>query len=151
MNERVTANNPGSCQADCALPFLSCPPFNSNLKPCNGLGVCYNSVGQCACTKGYAGADCSSCAVGYKRVNGFCVASVAIAPKRMVGVGDGSLLAVVPPPRSMEGGKAAVLGTIFGSMAFVGLTLLVQRRVRHKAFLKEYKEDVERQTRRAAD
>jgi hypothetical protein len=35
-------------------------------------------------------------------------------------------------------------------MGFVLLGILVQRRVRHKAFLKEYREDVERQARRAA-
>lgn len=150
VNERISANNPDSCPADCTLPFLSCPPFNNNAKPCSALGVCYNSVGQCACTKGYAGTVCSSCAVGYKRLNGFCVASVVIAPKRMLGVDDGSLLAVVPPPQSMEGGRSAVLGVIFGSMGFVLLGILVQRRVRHKAFLKEYREDVERQARRAA-
>jgi hypothetical protein len=68
----------------------------------------------------------------------------------MLGVNDGSLLEVVPPPRSMEGGKTAVLCAIGGSVAFVLLGVLVQRRIRHKAFLKDYKEDVERQARRAA-
>lgn len=136
VNERLSWNNPDSCPADCALPFLSCPPFDTDGLPCNGRGVCYNSIGSCACTKGYAGSDCSSCAVGFKRVNGFCVSATALMPQRLCGsevcignLTDGSSLAVIPPRRSMAAGQAAVIAVVLSSMLLVaGAAVVVYRK-----------------------
>jgi hypothetical protein len=104
VGERPTGDNPNEgCPADCAFPFLSCPPYaapdnNSTRFPgwldsgknsssssssetaastkppsCSGFGACFNALGACSCYAGYAGPDCGACARGYARVGGYCV------------------------------------------------------------------------------
>jgi hypothetical protein len=142
INERETVSNPNSCQADCAMPFLQCPPFALKDAPtCNGLGVCHNSLGACVCTKGYSGDDCSVCAAGFKRINGFCVAGTAIAPPR---TGTGSLLVVLPERRSMFESKSAIVGV---AVSCVGLALVgayFVDRGRHRALLRMHNKDMTR-------
>jgi hypothetical protein len=137
VNERLSWNNPDSCPADCALPFLSCPPFNTSQPPCNGMGVCYNSIGSCSCTTGYAGSDCSICALNFKRVNGFCVAEQQIAPRTCLNAacnaslnaGTSLLPQVVTAPRSLAGGQAAVATVMVGTMLVViGAAVVVYRK-----------------------
>lgn len=151
VNERLSWNNPDSCQADCPQPFLSCPPFDTTQTPCNGLGVCYNSIGSCACTSGYAGPDCSLCATGYKRVNGFCVAALAIAPLRSDTYRDGAALAVIPPPRSMVAGQVAVTVVVLAAMALVAVAAVFVYRANFRQKLRQNAEDVAAQARLATD
>jgi hypothetical protein len=158
VSERLSWNNPDSCPADCAMPFLSCPPFNATLPPCNGLGVCYNSIGSCACTKGYAGLDCSSCAVGYKRINGYCVAAVALVPERLCAGGvcvdslkDSVALAVVTLPRSVVPGQAAVAVVVLVTMALMAGAAVFVYRARYKSLLFMHAQEVAERARMAAD
>lgn len=98
--------------------------------------MCYNSLGSCACSKGYAGADCSSCAAGYKRVNDYCVAAVVLAPPRLCPGGVCSAselsLALIPPPRSMAEGQIAVTVVVGGCMALVALAAVVVHKQRRQ-------------------
>jgi laminin, alpha 3/5 len=41
--------------------LVSCEHWYS----CSGHGACNNATNQCICDRGYAGSDCSTCAVGY--------------------------------------------------------------------------------------
>jgi hypothetical protein len=144
VNGRLSWNNADSCQADCALPFLSCPPFEPGLPACNGLGVCYNSLGSCACTKGYAGPDCSRCAADYKRVGGFCVAAAALAPTRTcVGAAcSGNVTTGLPlvsmAPRSLVGGQAAVATVVLATMVLVLCAALHVHRARWRRLLADH-------------
>lgn len=152
VNERLSWNNPDSCQADCALPFLSCPPFNSSLLPCSGRGVCYNSLGSCACSTGYAGADCSSCALGYKRVGSYCVIGVALLPARScAGAGCAGNLTTSEPLQgggarhTLASGVAAVLSVAIGCMALAAVAAGIVARLRRRRLLAEYRDSVSRQ------
>lgn len=140
VNERVSADPRDSCVADCALPFLLCPPFDSTSPPCNGLGVCHNSIGACICTKGYIGPDCSLCAAGFKRVNGFCIAAAVLAPPR---IGSGSNLLVVPADQcSLFSSKSAVIGVSVTVVLLMLLCAFWMSRMRQKACVKAYDADM---------
>lgn len=129
-NERVSADARESCPADCALPFVPCPPFSSDAAPCNGLGVCHTAIGACICTRGYIGDDCSICAAGYKRINGYCIASRAIAPPRTAGE---SMLTNVPPQQdSWTAGAALLVSLVLPFMAFIGLCAFAMYKLRQK-------------------
>ncbi|KAF8062687.1 Papln [Scenedesmus sp. PABB004] len=153
VNERVSWNNPDSCPADCALPFLSCPPFNASGAACAGRGVCFNSIGACSCATGYTGADCSMCALDYKLVNSFCVAAAALAPRSACAgascAGGTAVLTVTKSlaelgaQRSLAGGAAAVACVTLGSLAAVAGAALLVRRARHRHLLREYEAQVQ--------
>lgn len=148
VNERPSWSNPNSCQADCALPFLSCPAVNGSQVPCNSRGVCFNSLGSCSCTTGYAGADCSSCALNYKSINGFCVAVHLLAPQRSLSSNlttSKSLLAQLSRHRSMTGGQAAVTVVMVGSMLVVAGAAWVVWKRRTRYLMQEYEEQLKNQ------
>lgn len=148
VNERPPWSNPNSCQADCALPFLSCPAVNGSQAPCNSRGVCFNSLGSCSCTTGYTGADCSSCALNYKSINGFCVAVHLLAPQRSLSSNlttSKSLLAQLSRHRSMTGGQAAVTVVMVGSMLVVAGAAWVVWKRRTRYLMQEYEEQLKNQ------
>ncbi|KAF6252354.1 hypothetical protein COO60DRAFT_1644127 [Scenedesmus sp. NREL 46B-D3] len=130
----------GVCQqlpGDCALPFLSCPAVNGSQAPCNARGVCFNSLGSCSCTTGYTGTDCSSCALNYKSINGFCLSSNLTT--------SSSLLAQLSRHRSMAGGQAAVTAVVVGSMLVVAGAAWVVWRRRTKCLMRDYEEQLKSQ------
>jgi hypothetical protein len=68
-----------ACAIDCPITRRACPAgaslvsvsdnssVSASATSCNGNGMCLSASGTCRCFGGYAGDDCSSCAVGYMR------------------------------------------------------------------------------------
>jgi hypothetical protein len=151
VNERETVDNTDSCDADCQMPFLTCPPFNISLPTCRGLGSCYSSIGACSCFTGYMGDDCSSCASGYRQVRNSCVAMsylTASIAKACTGTGCGRGARANPALTvgylyDGPGPSAAMLGVVLAGGVSGGVVLLlgvVLYRLRQQAALEHYKE-----------
>ena len=78
--EQARAGHPANasyCPRDCDVSFKACPSSapapaarqndaeGKEPKACAGNGLCTGMTGACSCHAGYAGIDCSTCAMGY--------------------------------------------------------------------------------------
>ena len=62
----------GGCRVDCPIASLWCPSgYNADgaVVSCSGHGSCTASTGTCACSIGYTGSSCNTCAAQYMRVS----------------------------------------------------------------------------------
>jgi len=67
-----------SCPEDCPEgPSLRCPE-DAEGRACSSRGVCVAVVGACECNRGFSGASCSSCSVGYVAQGPNCVPEAVV-------------------------------------------------------------------------
>ena len=141
--EQVRAGHPANasyCPSDCNISFKACPSAPSVTaarqnaegtgphvrKECAGRGLCTGLTGACSCHAGYAGIDCSACAVGYlmDAVSGTCIPLIALSdPDASMRV---SSSAITPAEARQPGSHGAdsslnmtwiVVGAISGTVA----------------------------------
>jgi hypothetical protein len=88
--ERCTdASCATGCRADCPFSVSDCASETET--PCSSRGVCRPADNACDCFRGYAGAQCTVCSVGYTRgPSGTCVLTDAIGVSCFNGVRDGN-------------------------------------------------------------
>lgn len=94
------------------------------------MGTCFRSIGACACFQGYMGADCSMCALGYKRLRSYCVAVRSIVPPGCANLPckrSNSNLALVLPPEERKVGwqRGVIVGVLGGMMLLVAVAAAV--------------------------
>lgn len=52
----IVGGRPGTCDADCPIPYVACPSGGSeaDATTCTGAGRCLSNIGFCDCFEGYA-------------------------------------------------------------------------------------------------
>ncbi len=52
----IVGGRPGTCDADCPIPYVACPSGGSeaDATTCTGAGRCLSNIGMCDCFEGYA-------------------------------------------------------------------------------------------------
>jgi hypothetical protein len=51
----IVGGRPGTCDADCPIPYVACPSGGSeaDATTCTGAGRCLSNIGMCDCFEGY--------------------------------------------------------------------------------------------------
>jgi len=136
---------------------------------CNGFGVCFNALGACSCFTGYAGSDCSDCALGYTRVRGYCVtqtrtvtrvtctgssctdAAASALAAAAAAIADAKAAGYAAQQREFHAGQGAVIGVTLGTLVLVAAAALITYRYHTALQLELYRKFVGERLGKAAE